>query len=102
MKYSLFFLKVTLLLLVLSIQTFAQERYKEEITDSINMETYTYAIRNNESLDLDIYSPAFDNQPNRPLIFYVHGGGFEGGKRNEPGIQEYCRKLARHGYVVAS
>ena len=102
MKHSLFILKVTLILFLFSLNLLAQERYKEEITDSVNMETYTYAFKNNESLDLDAYFPASDNQANRPLIFYVHGGGFSEGKRNEPGIQEYCRKLARHGYVVAS
>ena len=102
MKNSLLFLKVTLILLVLSLNTFAQERYKEEITDSVRMETYTYAFKDNHSLDLDAYFPASDNQTNRPLVIYVHGGGFSGGKRDEPGIQEFCRKLARCGYVAAS
>ena len=51
---------------------------------------------------MDVYSPAFDNETQRPLIFYVHGGGFSGGTRNEPGIQAFCKKLARHGYVVSS
>ena len=102
MKYSLFFLKVTLLVLVFSLHAAAQERYKEEITDSVRMETYTYAFKDSQSLDLDAYFPAFEHQSNRPLIIYVHGGGFSGGKRDEPGIQEFCKKLARHGYVAAS
>ena len=51
---------------------------------------------------MDVYFPAFDNQSQRALIFYVHGGGFSGGSRNERGIQTYCKKLARHGYVVSS
>jgi acetyl esterase/lipase len=49
-----------------------------------------------------VYSPAFDNQSKRPLIIYVHGGGFSGGSRNEPGIKSFCEKLASHGYVVSS
>ena len=82
-------MKVTILFLFFSINTPAQERYKEEITDSVRMETYTYAFKDNQSLDLDVYFPAFDNQPNRPLFLYMHGGGFSGGARNEPGIREF-------------
>ena len=102
MKHSLFFLQITLPLLFSSLNLFAQERYKEEITDSVKVETFTYAFKDNQSLDLDAYFPASDNQAKRPLIFYVHGGGFSEGQRNDQGIQEYCKKLARHGYVVAS
>lgn len=102
MKYSVFFIKQAILLLLFSLNTSAQERYQEEITDSVRMETYTYAFKDNQSLDLDVYFPEFDNQSKRPLVIYVHGGGFSGGKRNDPGIQEFCRKIARRGYVAAS
>ncbi len=80
----------------------AQERYKDEITDSVKVDTYTYAFKDGQSLDLDVYSPAFDNQTNRPLIFYVHGGGFSGGTRNSDEVQVFCKKLAQYGYVVSS
>lgn len=102
MKHFLFFLNVFFALILLSLNSIAQERYKEEITDSARTETFTYAFKDGKSLDMDVYFPAFDNQKNRPLIFYVHGGGFSGGSRNEPGIQTFCKKLARHGYVVSS
>lgn len=102
MKHFLLILKISLPVLIFSLNTSAQERYKDEITDSVRVETYTYAFKDNQSLDLDAYFPAFDNQAKRPLIIYVHGGGFSEGKRNDPGIQEFCRKLARHGYVAAS
>lgn len=102
MKRALFSLKIILPFLFFSLNCFAQERYKDEITDSVRVETYTYAFKDNQSLDLDVYFPAFDNQIKRPLIFYVHGGGFSEGKRNDPGIQEFCKKLARRGYVVSS
>ena len=102
MKHSLFILKIILPLLFLSLKITAQERYKDEITDSVRVETFTYAFKDGKSLDMDVYFPAFDNQAKRPLIFYVHGGGFSGGTRNEPGIQQFCKKLARRGYVVSS
>lgn len=102
MKHTAFILKIILPILFFSLKINAQERYKDEITDSVRVETFTYAFKDGKSLDLDVYFPAFDNQSLRPLIFYVHGGGFSGGKRNEPGIQTFCKKLARHGYVVSS
>lgn len=102
MKYSLYFLKTALLLLIFSLSAPAQERYKDEMTDSVTMETYTYAFKDGQSLDLDAYFPAFDSHTNRPLVIYVHGGGFTGGKRDTPVIQEFCRNLARRGYVAAS
>lgn len=102
MKYPILFFKVTILLLGFSLNASAQERYKEEITDSVNMETYTYAFKEGQSLDLDVYFPAFDNQNNRPLVMYVHGGGFSAGNRDGQDTQEFCRKLARRGYVATS
>jgi len=102
MKHSYFFLKVIFPLLFLSLKISAQERYKDEIADSVRVETFTYAFKDGQSLDMDVYFPALENQVNRALIFYVHGGGFSEGKRNDAGIQEFCKKLARHGYVVSS
>ncbi len=84
------------------ISSHGQERYKEEITDSAKVETFTYACKDGKSLEMDVYSPMNDSQQKRPLIFYVHGGGFSGGTRNSAGIQRFCKKLARHGYVVSS
>jgi len=102
MKNSAFILKIILPILFFSLKTNAQERYKDEITDSVRVETFTYAFKDGKSLDLDVYFPAFDRVSNRPLIFYMHGGGFSGGTRNEPGIKSFCKTLARHGYVVSS
>jgi acetyl esterase/lipase len=102
MKHFLSLLKILFPLFLFSLNSSAQERYKDEITDSVRVETYTYAFKDNQSLDLDVYFPGFDNQTKRPLIFYVHGGGFTDGKRNDPGIPEFCRKLAKHGFVAAS
>lgn len=102
MKLSKLTLKLVVLLFIFSLKMNAQERYKDEITDSVRMETFTYAFKDGKSIDLDVYSPAFDSKTDRPLFFYVHGGGFSGGKRNEPGVQSFCKKLAQHGYVVSS
>lgn len=102
MKCYVFTLPVFLFLFFLLPISDAQERYKDEITDSVQIESYTYAFKDGKSLDMDVYFPAFDHQAQRPLIIYVHGGGFSGGTRNTAGIQVFCKKLARHGYVVSS
>lgn len=101
MKVTLSFFTL-LILLGFSNISVAQERYLDEITDSAKVETFTYAYKDGKSLDLDVYAPMYDSQANRPLIIFVHGGGFSSGKRNDPWIQLFCKKLARHGYVVSS
>ena len=102
MQYNSIFLKLFFLFVLFNLSLQAQERYKDEITDSVKVDTYTYSFKDGKQLDLDVYTPYFDNIKNRPLIFYVHGGGFSEGTRNTPAIQLFCKKLAQHGYVAAS
>ena len=80
----------------------AQERYLEEITDSVNVETFTYIQKDGQKLDLDIYTPLYDDETSRPVYLYVHGGGFSGGARNDEGIIRFCTKVAKCGYVAVS
>jgi hypothetical protein len=52
---------------------------------------------------VDIYSPpANDDDAMRPLVIYIHGGGFK--NQSKVGIYQtrVCTALARMGYVVAS
>lgn len=102
MTHAKFILNISILFYFCLPNSFAQNRYKDEITDSARVETFTYAFKDGKSLDMDVYFPMNDNETKRPLIFYVHGGGFSGGTRNTAGIQLFCKRLARHGYVVSS
>jgi len=102
MRHNSIFFQLFFFLVILNLKIEAQERYKDEITDSVKVDTYTYSFKDGNPLDLDVYTPYFDNQQKRPLIFYVHGGGFMDGKRDDPGIKLFCKKLAQHGYVAAS
>lgn len=102
MKRTVALLGFLFLIFLFNLKISAQERYKDEIADSVKVDTYTYTYKDNQSLDMDVYTPAFDNDTKRALIFYVHGGGFYTGSRNDPGIQKFCKALARHGYVVSS
>ncbi len=77
-------------------------RYLDTITDSVITDTYTYAKKDNQKLDLDIYRPAGDVATDRPIFLYVHGGGFSGGTRNDNGIVDFCTKIAKRGYVAVS
>ena len=80
----------------------AQERYLEQIADSVIVDTYTYSEKDNQKLDLDIYQPAFDGTVDRPVLLFAHGGGFSGGKRDTPENQKFCKRIAEHGYVAVS
>src|SRR5690606_38470336 len=39
---------------------------------------------------------------NRPLIVFMHGGGFSGGTRNNESIVKFAQEAARKGYVAVS
>ena len=93
---------ITLLFFLFTINSFSQERYANLLFDEVSMETYTYATKDGENLDLDIYRSVLDSEPERATLIYLHGGGFSGGERNSEQIQEFCRQMAGYGYVVAS
>ena len=80
----------------------AQERYLDPVFENINQTTHTYAIKGDEQLQLDIYQPEGDTVGNRPLMLYVHGGGFSGGSRQADNVVKFCESMARRGYVAAS
>lgn len=98
-------LKIKLLLIVvlfISSISLAQERYTEAFFDEVSVETLTYATKEGENLELDIYLPQADSELERATIIYVHGGGFSNGQRDQENIKEFCTNLSNYGYVVAS
>jgi len=50
-----------------------------------------------EPLLLDLYQPQDDDEPLRPAILWLHGGGFTRGHKGE--MTDYARRFARRGYV---
>ncbi|MCB9299033.1 MAG: alpha/beta hydrolase fold domain-containing protein [Lewinellaceae bacterium] len=76
------------------------KRYHRIAFGQANKDTYIYATKNGESLALDVYRPAGDTARNRVTVLYVHGGGFSGGRRDEPFQVAFAERLARMGYVV--
>lgn len=53
-------------------------------------------------LRMDLYLPKNDSQEKRPLIMFIHGGGFYIGDKKDNPIVLWCRHYAKMGYVVAS
>lgn len=66
-----------------------------------NASTYQHI---NKALKLDVYEPAGDTLNKRPIIIYMHGGGFVDTNQTKsfPHIAMLCDSFARRGYVVAS
>lgn len=51
---------------------------------------------------LDFYEPAGDTSALRPLIIWIHGGGFKFGKKTSRGIPLWSKQFAQKGYVCAA
>ncbi|MBA3647595.1 MAG: carboxylesterase family protein [Chitinophagales bacterium] len=56
-----------------------------------------------EKLLLDIYEPSASTDYQRPVLIYVHGGGFTSGSKGGPAdIPVFAQYFAPRGWVVAS
>jgi poly(3-hydroxybutyrate) depolymerase len=93
--------QITLLLFLLWALPFqAQERFIDDIFEVEKPITKTYAIKDGENLKLDIYQPKTDTLQARPLIIFMHGGGFSGGTRTNEGEVKFTDAAAKKGYVA--
>ncbi|MGZ3874425.1 MAG: alpha/beta hydrolase [Mucilaginibacter sp.] len=50
----------------------------------------------------DLYQPSGDQSTARPLIIWMHGGGFKFGSKEAKGIQLWSKTFAQRGYVCAA
>lgn len=90
--------KFLFILVFVSLNINAQERYLETVFEGVGVETLSYY----SNLELDVYTPLNDTETNRPLLLLVHGGGFSGGKRDNPLERSFSKDMASRGYIVAS
>ena len=74
--------------------------YLDEVT-KVSKKTRTYKKLDSIKLKLDFYKPR-KMESKTPLIVYVHGGGFSGGKRDDETIESFAINMAERGYAVAS
>ena len=80
---------LTLFLLIICITNiFAQKK-----------ETYLYAVKDTSKLYLDVYVPQVQNEQ-QACLFFVFGGGFIGGKRDDSQVQQIKKYYTDKGYVV--
>jgi para-nitrobenzyl esterase len=80
-------------------------RYEKEMFSAVGKKTVQYASNkgwNDETINLeaDIYEPAGDTAPLRPLIIFAHGGGYVKGTKADMAF--FCNQFSRLGYVTAS
>ncbi len=69
----------------------------------VNAQKYTtiqYFKDDTIELDLDLFIPDKMNKSNRPLVIYLHGGGFSGGDKSSG--YDFCRFLSKKGVVAAT
>lgn len=65
--------------------------------------TYTYAIKGTDTLKLDIYTPInLSPTDSLPVLLWMHGGGFEGGNRDDEAVKNLCLYAANQGYIGVS
>lgn len=103
------FLILSLLFGYLSVQGQTLTRYQHEVFtryDTLNNLVYGEAVNiknNRETLRLDVFSPpATDTARRRPLLIFIHGGGFQNNDKVGAFSTLVCGTLAKRGYVASS
>jgi acetyl esterase/lipase len=83
-------------------------RYRDDIATSVTKTAdITYRTATNRSgapvtLKLDVYEPADDHVTSRPVIVWIHGGGFSSGNKTSPEIVDEATTFAKKGFVTIS
>lgn len=89
-------------------QTGAPVLYRDMVfTNTEVTKDLSYAMRShNDSKEkyfrFDLYQPAGDVAAKRPLIIWLHGGGFKFGSKKAEGVQLWSQTFAQRGYVCAA
>lgn len=87
-------LKISVGVLLLSFSTLLLAQQKK---------TYTYATKDGQELQLDVYSPEFSSKSEKlPTLVWMHGGGFSGGVRDNQNETKLCETAAEQGFVAVS
>lgn len=92
----------TLLLFLFCVTTLAlsaQTRYKDQVFSGYTLQK---DLAYSPDRRFDCYQPKDDSIGGRPLIIWIHGGGFKFGSRRAAGIRLWCKSFARRGYVCAA
>ncbi|HET6254195.1 MAG TPA: alpha/beta hydrolase [Puia sp.] len=80
-------------------------RYKDDVFPDISIgKNLSYSSNPRTSIHrFDWYEPIGDTGvSSRPLIIWMHGGGFKFGSKNMQSVKLWCSFFARRGYVCAA
>ncbi len=97
-------MKKIFMLLILSVclfSVFAQEKPEIKLADNIEKTTFIYAEKDTSVLKLDKYRLK-NAKEIQPCIFFVFGGGFTNGERDNSGYNNYFNYLTQNGLTVIS
>ena len=81
----------------------AQTVYKDMVFSDYSIEkNLSYAGKTKKYARFDLYRPKTDGVTPRPLIIWMHGGGFKFGSKEATGVRVWCSSFARRGYLCAA
>jgi dienelactone hydrolase len=105
-KQSLLLLSVGSITLSGFAQT-GNTRYKDLVFPAVTVsKDLSYAPSSladeKKSYLFDLYQPKNDQVTGRPMIIWMHGGGFKFGTKEARGIQLWSKTFAQRGYVCAA
>jgi poly(3-hydroxybutyrate) depolymerase len=106
-KRQIVLLSVFFITLSASAQTGKCFRYKDIIFSEVSIDkdlSYNPNVPKDEqkSYRFDLYQPKGDTAHGRPLIIWMHGGGFKFGSKKSKGIQLWSKTFSQRGYVCAA
>jgi acetyl esterase/lipase len=101
------FIYIPLLCFAIVTQAQTKHRYKDIIYQGVSIEKdQSYnpsASKDDEKAYLfDLYRPTGDDAKHRPLIIWMHGGGFKFGSKSAEGVELWSKTFAQRGYVCAN
>jgi acetyl esterase/lipase len=90
-----------------NVQAQTNHRYKDLIFPDVSMTrdlSYNAAANEKEKSAylFDLFQPKNDSELRRPLIIWMHGGGFKYGFKSAKNVQLWCKTFAQRGYVCAA
>lgn len=106
-KRSILFISIFVSALAAGAQTSKCFRYKDIIFSDVQTDkNLSYNPKSSEkdkkAYLFDLYQPKNDAEKSRPLIIWMHGGGFKFGSKSAKGIQLWSNTFALRGYVCAA
>ncbi|GHU65175.1 hypothetical protein FACS1894123_10900 [Bacteroidia bacterium] len=92
---------IFLLFVLFILPVYGQGDKYPTIDSAVEKQTFTFARKDSVELQLDKYRLKTAKEQ-QPCVFFVFGGGFTNGKRDNPRYNNYFNYLANHGYTVIS